>query len=657
MAQVPANPGAPEPGRPKHEIVLDLGQPSLVLPLLINRGLEANDRAKYFLALIQTARAHADHPDRPFSSLRAERLAAGVPDEGLDSLVGGSRATAEACYFVPGIGSVHAALAGAVAEMIAPFEVDASKANPFSARLDAVLDGAPDLAADCVPGAYVDSMASADRQSGDSIHLLIMDVHRALNRLQLEVATENLDGASVYGLTDEDRSLVAIFMAGVRSTDRLKFDHPGLGTTATRAGTRVLIQNDIGMTEAHVIVVTVEDLDVTVTYSDVHLERLHFFESLFDGFDVQWTDAQRETGHRELGRYHLTSGRLVARDRAGLEEYLRFLGSRLVFLIDWNRARKRIGSVVKKREAISLLRWAAAEDYGHMGFLKMGAERLIYEAVELTGRVPARFGESLSDSIGAEATLDVLRFAIRCSSEGMQAGKSRTLVRDEIRVELLKHLRAAHQQLIDLVAEHGTLVVESAESLRASLTRLGMVDGVAYLKRAAGRAGAWEHRADEILTAVRLAAGRVGGAEAIVSTVASLDDSIDDLEEALFLLTLLPPDAVDVVCPILEPLAGTTVLAAREHLKALEIARELVGGVGDDELEDFLLAVDQVVTFEHEADGADRSARGRLVSGCPDFRSLHVADLISCAMESATDGLSHAAFLLRDHILGQIAAR
>ncbi len=657
MAQLPAATGAPQAGHPKQEIVLDLGESSLALPLLVNRGLEANDRAKYYLTLIQAALAHADRPDRPFSSLRAERLAAGVPDEPLDGLVGRSRATAESCYFIPDIGSVHTALVAAVAEMIAPFEVVPSDANPFSVRLDAALAGAPDLAADCIPGAYVDRMVSADRGSGDSIHLLIMDVHRALNQLQIEVATENLDGASVYGLTHDDRSLVALFMAGVRSTDRLKFDHPGLGTTATRAGAKVLIQNDIGMTEAHVIVITIEDLVVTVTYSDVHLERLRFFESMLDGFDVQWTDAHQQVGHEELGRYHLVSGRLESGDRASLEEYLRFLGSRLVFLIDWNRARKRIASVVDKREAISLLHWAADEGYGHMAFLKMGAERLLYEAVELTGRVPARFGESLSDSIGSQATLDVLRFAIRASSEGMQTGKSRTLVRDEIRVELLKHLRAVHQQLIDLVAEHGTLVVECCGSLRAALTRLGMSDGVAYVERAARRAAAWEHRADEILTAVRLAAGRVEGAEAIVSTVASQDDSIDDLEEALFLLTLLPSDAIGVVCPILEPLAGTTVFAAREHLKALEIARELVGGVGDDELQDFLLAVDQVVTFEHEADAADRTARGHLVSECPDFRSLHVADLISCAMESATDGLSHAAFVIRDHILGQIAAR
>jgi len=167
----------------------------------------------------------------------------------------------------------------------------------------------------------------------------------------------------------------------------------------------------------------------------------------------------------------------------------------------------------------------------------------------------------------------------------------------------------------------------------------------------------WEHRGDEILSAVRLAAHRVDGAEVLVLTVSTLDDALDDLEEALFLLTLLPPDATAVVRPILDSLAGITVSAAREHLKALEIARDLVEAANDDELEDFLVAVDQVAVLEHEADSAERRVRAALVIECPDFRSLHVADLISCAMEDATDALARSALHLRDHILGRVMAR
>ena len=79
-----------------------------------------------------------------------------------------------------------------------------------------------------------------------------------------------MDGATVYGLTDTDRALVAAFMAGVNSTAPLKFDHPGLGTTATHAGDRLVIQNDIGTTDAHVLVLHVVGLTLTVMYTDIH---------------------------------------------------------------------------------------------------------------------------------------------------------------------------------------------------------------------------------------------------------------------------------------------------------------------------------------------------------------------------------------------------
>lgn len=641
----------------KQEILQDLGEPSLVLPLLVNRGLEANDRAKYLLALLQTARAHADQPDQALSSLREERLAAGVTNERLDSVVGETHLVGADHYVVPGFEAIHADLVAAIGDMLAPLGTAAASPDAFSTRLETLLANVPEFDSECVPGSYIDHIASADRQSVDSLHLLIMDAHRALNRLQTEVATEVLDGASVYRLNEEDRSLVSSFMIGVQATQALKLNHPGLGTTATRAGQRVLIQNDIGMTEAHVIVITVEDLIVTVTCTDDHLERLIFFESMLDSFPVRWSDAQHRHGQGAIGDHHLVTGRYEAPDREGLESYLRHLGSRLVFLIDWNRARKRLGSLVKNKDALALLRWAADQNLGHMAFLQMGADHLVYDAVELAGRAPARYGEQLRDVLGIEATLDFLRCAIRSASEGARSGKSQLLIRDELRVEMQKHVQVAHRKLFDAAAEHGSLVAESALALRAALIRIGLPDADAFLCRASRRARTWEHQADELLSAVRLGAQRVDGSGVLVSTVSLLDDAIDHLEEALFLLTLLPPDACAMARPILDPLAGITASAAREQLKALEIARSLLEGASQDELEDFLVAVDRVATLEHEADAAERTAQATLVTATPDFRSLHVASLISGAMEDATDALASSAISLREHILGSAMPR
>jgi hypothetical protein len=69
-------------------------------------------------------------------------------------------------------------------------------------------------------------------------------------------------------------------MAGLNRTSPLKFNHPGLATTAAREGNKLAIQNDIGETDAHVIVIHVEGMTVNITCSDVHLERLQFMRNM-----------------------------------------------------------------------------------------------------------------------------------------------------------------------------------------------------------------------------------------------------------------------------------------------------------------------------------------------------------------------------------------
>jgi hypothetical protein len=51
------------------------------------------------------------------------------------------------------------------------------------------------------------------------------------------------------------------FMRGLHHTAALAFGHSGLGTTAVHAGDTLIIQNDIGTTDAHVLVVHVKPTD------------------------------------------------------------------------------------------------------------------------------------------------------------------------------------------------------------------------------------------------------------------------------------------------------------------------------------------------------------------------------------------------------------
>jgi hypothetical protein len=90
-------------------------------------------------------------------------------------------------------------------------------------------------------------------------------------------------------------------MKGLNRTSQLAFGHPGLATTAVRVGNRLTIQNDIGETEAHAIVVRIDGLAVTTTYTDVHRLRAEFFISLLADEVVVWSSLA-EKPERELSK-------------------------------------------------------------------------------------------------------------------------------------------------------------------------------------------------------------------------------------------------------------------------------------------------------------------------------------------------------------------
>jgi hypothetical protein len=314
------------------------------------------------------ARGHADQPDQSSPSLRPERLVAGIADATLDHLV------AAACkqgtsYHLPGCGQLLTSITIDAHIMATPADRAAKQ------RLEILLKQLPKIEGELIDGSDIDNITQADRKRGDSLHRLVMDLHKQLNALQVGLAEEQIDGAATYNLGPGDDTLIRAFMAGLNRTAPLKFNHPGLGTTATRAGTRLILQNDIGTTDAHVIVIHVEGRTVSLTYSDVHLRRLQFFRALFDRFAVVWTDPNSSQIATLAGGapFFMSTGTLNTTDDKQLLAYLNYLGSRLVFLIDWNRARKQLRGFLKAEQRLRLLRWAADLDIGHRGFLELEA--------------------------------------------------------------------------------------------------------------------------------------------------------------------------------------------------------------------------------------------------------------------------------------------
>jgi uncharacterized protein Yka (UPF0111/DUF47 family) len=635
----------------------ELGRASHVADALV-----ANDRIKYFFSLLQIAVGHGDHPDRAASDLKRERIACGIDDATLDEMVGNAQRR-DGKYRMPGAAKVLRLITDEMCIMAAP--VAGADRGGYEERLKTLLAALPDAAGDCLTAADVGAITQAGRHKSDagakdSLHRLVMDLHKELNALQETLAEEVLDGASVYALRETDKPLVKAFMAGVNRTAPLKFDHPGLGTTATRAGDRLVIQNDIGTTDAHVIVIHVEALAVTVTYSDVHPERVQFLRDMLAPMHVTWGDertAQSEALAEGLP-FQLLSFSFQAADAADCLRYLEFLGSRLVFLIDWNRARKQLRGFLRGPRRSEVLLWAARNEFGHRGFLEIGGARAINEAIEATANTAMHFGDRLCDVLGMEPTVAFIQFVLRAAASGILEGQSHALIADRIRTELQRHFNDDERRLLGVAQDHAGLIFEIASLVRDGTLAAEAPDG-GFRKRA-NRARRFEHDADLLVVAAREAVRRRPDRRIFQTLLEIADDAADHLEDVAFLLDLLANGKLGLHKPCgealdaLRSLASLTLEGTREWVRALAHAAHVTIPGSREDTDDFLTAIDRVAALEHDADDAQRRVITLAIEHTKDFRQLHLYSAISDGLEETMDALKHASLALRGHVLGEV---
>lgn len=641
-------------------IIDELGEEALLLPQRFEEAFAANNRIKFCLTLLQEAEHHANHPDEPSPDLSAERRAVGIQDDALDHAIADSRREADGSMLVPGAARLRRTMFDDIAKMRVPLDLMRSpEAESFAWRQGDLTAALPEFPEDHVPAGIIDAMTFGDRERGDSLHLLVMDMHKALNALQSDLAEETIDDARVWRIAEEDRPLVRAFMAGIHETAPLKFEHPGLATTATRFADQLVIQNDIGTTDAHVLVIHVTRAAVTLIYTDIHAARAEFFENLLKPFNVRWDDTRARHGEHlgEEPNYYLCTGRFEVAGDLTLERYLTFLGSRIVFLIDWNRARKRLAEFLPKGDNVKLLKWAADHNIGHRGFLKLGGERLIYEAIEFIQESPLRYGERLYDALGPAAALDFMKFVLRAATEGLLQGRSERFIRDEVKTELARHFLSAEANILSFAANHAALVFELATSLRDGLVAYRSRGDSEFLRRTAQRAHKWEQEADALVARTRSLVRRLRKPDIFVTLAHQADDAADGLEEAAFLATFLvklPP--IKALAEPVEALASLLVDGAQEQVKMFEAASHVRRDGAREDLQDFLEAVDRIVWIEHQTDEAERRVTGALLEGAPDFRTLHLLASIAHACEEAADAMLRTALGLRDHLLNDVMA-
>ncbi len=644
----------------KDRFIEMLGERELLLPDLMSRALSANDRVKYLLTLLQGARAAADG-DADASDLREERLAGGVSEAALDRVVHASARRKDGSYAIPGGSELVGRAFGEVEVMLVPLRVAAVEA---SGQLDERLHQLeqtvrPD--GDAITAVDISRLTAGRPRAGrpgdqDSLHLVVMDAHRELNRLAGRLASESIAGALVYGIEAGDRPLVRAFARGVERTQRLRFDHPGLATVATRSRDALVIQNDIGETDAHVVVVRIVERSVTVIYTDVHLSRLLFLQRMLAGREIHWEDTRsRGGGMASEDLYHLAVGRFRADSESALQDFLELLGSRLVFLIDWNRARKRLRDLVGNQAAVELLDWAAEREYGHMAFLLAGGKDLVYDALNFaTGRA-TRAGESLINVLGEPAASSYLHAVLHICSEGLLAKRSLALIGDEVRAELIGYVRTARQELLELIGLHAELVVSIGEAARDALEQAALVHPSRDRSDIARLARDWEQRADELVSEVREACARAEDPEPFLDLIREADDVADALEEATYSWSLLPQGRVSgEVLDHSQRMIALVLDAARNHLRAVHLAREVQRGSPSEDMDSFLEATHRIVALERDADEALRGVQAALVRDVEAAGELFALAQATQACEDAADALMRAAHLLHRQVLGNV---
>ena len=204
---------------------------------------------------------------------------------------------------------------------------------------------------------------------------------------------------------------------------------------------------------------TVDPDGVTVTYSDVHRARAKFFVGLLDNFSVQWSGLERKSAAAfgDDGSFYLVTGRYSTAHSESRHAFLEALGASLVFLIDWNKARKFLREWVTNSDAVRILDWGARHRIGHRGFLELGGAELVASAVHHAASSRIGFGERLDNALGEDGAVDFLKTVLRVSAEALLHGSSVRLARDRIEAALVAHLERVDAALLAIVIRQAGL--------------------------------------------------------------------------------------------------------------------------------------------------------------------------------------------------------
>ena len=350
--------------------------------------------------------------------------------------------------------------------------------------------------------------------------------------------------------------------------------------------------------------------------------------------------------------FYLVTGRFAAESEARRDAFLEAIGAALVFLIDWNKARKALRRLVSNKDAVRVLDWAARHEIGHRAFLELGGTELVAAAVRNAAPARIGFGEELGRVLGREATVELLKTALRLSTEALHSGRSARSVREVLEADLVGRIERTESALLDTVVRQMGLARDIAA---------GIAETIAQPQRGPGSAGACadraqniEKKADVIAVEARGAIRRSQASATVARLVDTAEEAVDELEQAAFFASLVPLELAPNLAGPLGELCKAALTGTEAAARGLVAAGAIAEGDSIDS-NDALEATDRLSELEHRADTAERAVTRIVLQGGGEVgASLSVLELAR-ALERAADRLSAVGHLLREHVLADLA--
>ena len=322
-----------------------------------------------------------------------------------------------------------------------------------------------------------------------------------------------------------------------------------------------------------------EGTAVIVTHTDIHRARAKFLTSLFDRFPVRWSglDRQKAEGIGEDSGFYLTTGQYEAESSERRDAFLEALGAALVFLIDWNKARKDLRFLADGADCVRILDWAARNQIGHRAFLELGGSGLVAAAVRHAAAARIGFGERLSGALGREETVDFLKTVLRVSKEALLQGQSVRMARDEIEADLVRRFERKDNTLLTAIIRQAGLAREIAAGIGRQIAdqQAGWAVNGPSLAALAQRI---ERKADRLVIEMRNTIARLDASQTILQLANTMEATIDELEQAAFIASLLPANLDSVVLRLIADLCAAAVGGAEALASGIGAAVDVPEG-------------------------------------------------------------------------------